>query len=79
MKKDIINRIILSILLLFSGYLIGLVSSDCSSASHHEVEYRIIGLNHLSETSELEDELNKMGVDGWELVQFGKYMAIFKR
>ena len=78
MKKDIINRIILSVLLLFSGYLIGFVSSDCPSASH-EVEYKIIGLNHLSEGSELEDEFNKMGLDGWELVQFGKYMAIFKR
>lgn len=79
MKKDIISRIILTIVLLFSGYLIGFVSSDCPSAGHHEVEYRIIALNHLSEGSELEEELNKMGVDGWELVQFGKYMAIFKR
>jgi len=79
MRMDLMNRIILSILLLFSGYLIGFVSSDCSSAGHHEVEYRIIALNHLSEGSELEEELNKMGVDGWELVQFGKYMAIFKR
>ena len=78
MKKDIINRIILSILLLFSGYLIGFVSSDCSSANQ-EIEYRIIGFNQLKEGSELEDELNKMGIDGWELIQVKNYMAIFKR
>ena len=78
MKIAIISRIIVSIVLLFSGFLVGFVSSDYSSAGNG-VEYKIIGLNHLSEVSLLEDEFNKLGVEGWELVQFGKYSAIFKR
>ncbi len=78
MKKNTINRIILSVLLLFLGYIMGSVSNDCSSASN-EIEYRVIGINHFSETNELEDELNRMGAQGWKLIQFGKYMAIFQR
>ena len=78
MKKNTKKIIILSILLLFLGYIMGSVSSTCSSANN-AIEYKVIGFNHYSEANELEDELNRMGVEGWELVQVGKYMAILKR
>ena len=78
MRVQRINKIILAALLLLLGYIVGFVSSDCSTASN-VLEYRIMGFDHFAEAEELEDELNRMGAQGWELIEFGKYMAVFKR
>lgn len=78
MEKHTVNNIIVSLVLLFFGYFLGVIASDCSSAGN-EVEYRIMAFNHFSEAGELEDELNRMGSQRWELIQVKEYMAIFKR
>lgn len=78
MKQYSIQGIVIGLVLLFCGYCGGVIARDCSSADH-AIEYRIIAFNHFSEAGELEDELNRMGGQGWELVQVKEYMAIFKR
>jgi len=78
MSKEILPRIIFAIVLLFLGYVVGTISSNCSSATK-ATEYKVIGVNHYSKLDKFEAELNNMGGQGWELVQFDKYIAIFKR
>ena len=78
MYKNVISRIIFCVILLFLGYVLGTISSNCSSATK-ETEYKVIGVNHYSKLDKFEAELNNMGTQGWELVQFDKYIAIFKR
>ena len=78
MRKNFIQRVIFCVTLLFLGYIVGLVSSNCSSAAP-KTEYVVKGINHFSKLDKFEDELNRMGAEGWELVQFDKYIAIFKR
>ena len=78
MKKQIITKIIIGLALLFIGYFAGVIAGDCSSADS-AIEYRIMAFNHFAEGGELEEELNRMGAQGWELIQVKEYMAIFKR
>jgi hypothetical protein len=78
MKEHTSKKIIISLVVLFFGYFAGVIASDCSSADN-AIEYRIMAFNHFSEAGELEDELNRMGSQGWELIQVKEYMAIFKR
>jgi len=78
MGKQIITIISIGLVFLFIGYFVGVIASDCSSADS-AIEYRIMAFNHFSEGGELEDELNRMGAQGWELIQVKEYMAIFKR
>ena len=78
MTKLTVKNIIIGLVVLFFGYFAGVIASDCSSADH-AIEYRIMAFNHFSEGGELEDELNRMGAEGWELIQVKEYMAIFKR
>jgi hypothetical protein len=78
MKEHTIKNIIVSLAVLFFGYFVGVIASDCSSADN-AIEYRIMAFNHFSEAGELEDELNRVGAQGWELIQVKEYMAIFKR
>jgi len=78
MHKNVIRRVIFCVIVLFLGYIVGTFSSNCSSATK-ETEYKVIGVNHFSKIEKFEDELNKMGAQGWELVQFDNYIAIFKR
>jgi len=78
MKEHVIRNILVSLVVLFFGYFAGVIASDCSSADN-AIEYRIVAFNHFSEAGELEDELNRVGTLGWELIQVKEYMAIFKR
>jgi hypothetical protein len=78
MKEHVIRNILVSLVVLFFGYFAGVIASDCSSADN-AIEYRIVAFNHFSEAGELEDELNRVGALGWELIQVKEYMAIFKR
>jgi hypothetical protein len=78
MKEHTVKNIIVSLVVLFFGYFVGVIASDCSSADN-AIEYRIMAFNHFSEAGELEDELNRIGAQGWELIQVKEYMAIFKR
>ena len=78
MKEHAIRNILVSLVVLFFGYFAGVIASDCSSADN-AIEYRIVAFNHFSEAGELEDELNRVGALGWELIQVKEYMAIFKR
>ena len=78
MERQIITNSIVGLVLLFTGYFVGVIASDCSSADN-AIEYSIMAFNHFSEGGELEDELNRLGAQGWELIQVKEYMAIFKR
>ena len=78
MKEHTVKNIIVGLAVLFFGYFVGVIASDCSSADN-AIEYRIMAFNHFSEAGELEDELNRIGAQGWELIQVKEYMAIFKR
>ena len=78
MKEHSIKNIIVGLALLFLGYFVEVIASDCSSADN-AIEYRIMAFNHFSEAGELEDELNRVGAQGWKLIQVKEYMAIFKR
>ena len=78
MERQITTKTIIGLVLLFVGYFAGVIASDCSSADN-AIEYRLMAFNHFSEAGELEDELNRLGDQGWELIQVKEYMAIFKR
>lgn len=73
-----LTKIFLVVVLLLVAYLVGFTSSSFSSASN-VIEYKMIAFDHLAGGEELENELNMMGVQGWELVHIGDYMAVFKR
>jgi hypothetical protein len=78
MAKQIVTKTIIGLAVLFTGYFAGVIAGDCSSADK-VIEYRIMAFNHFAEGGELEEELNRMGAQGWELIQVKEYMAIFKR
>jgi hypothetical protein len=71
-------KIFLVAVLLLVGYVIGFTSSSFSSANT-VIEYKVIRFDHFAGSNELENELNRMGAKGWDLVNFGKYMAVLKR
>lgn len=71
-------KIFLVVVLLLVGYVMGFTSSSFSSANN-VIEYKVIRFDHFAGANELENELNKMGAQGWDLVNFGKYMAVLKR
>jgi hypothetical protein len=73
-----LTKILLVVLVLLVGYVVGFSSSSFSSANN-VIEYKIIGFDHLAGGETLEMELNMMGTQGWDLVEFGDYMAVFKR
>jgi len=73
-----LTKIFLVVILLLVAYLVGFTSSSFSSASN-VIEYKMIAFDHLAGGGELENELNMMGAQGWELVHIGDYMAVFKR
>ena len=78
MNNHTIKNIIVGLAVLFLGYFVGVIASDCSSADKG-IEYKIMAFNHFSEADELEEELNRVGAQGWKLIQVKEYMAIFKR
>ena len=71
-------KIFLVIVLLLVGYVMGFTSSSFSSANP-VIEYKVIRFDHFAGSNALENELNRMGAKGWDLVNFGKYMAVLKR
>ena len=78
MKVRQLMKIFLVVVLLLVGYVIGFTSSSFSSA-HTVIEYKVIRFDHFAGSNSLENELNRMGAKGWDLVNFGKYMAVLKR
>jgi len=73
-----LTKILIVVVLLLVGYVVGFTSSSFSAASN-VIEYKIIGFDHLAGGEALENKLNMMGAQGWDLVKFGDYMAVFKR
>jgi hypothetical protein len=71
-------KIFLLVVLILVGFVIGFTSNSFSSANS-VIEYKVIRFDHFAGSNELEDELNRMGAQGWDLVNFGKYMAVLKR
>jgi hypothetical protein len=71
-------KIALVVVLLLVGYVVGFTSNSFSSANNI-IEYKVIRFDHFAGKNELENELNRMGAQGWDLVNFGKYMAVLKR
>ena len=94
MSNKTLQRIIVGIMLLFLGYIGGIVSKNYSLA-YNKPEYELISFEFLTlqETGDpqrsakqraerlekIEAELDKMGVDGWELHSFWGDVAIFER
>ena len=71
-------KIVLVVALLLVGYVVGFTSNSFSSANI-VIEYKVIRFDHFAGGNALENELNRMGAQGWDLVNFGKYMAVLKR
>ena len=71
-------KIALVVALFLVGYLMGFTSNSFSSANN-VIEYKVIRFDHFAGRNGLENELNRMGAQGWDLVNFGKYMAVLKR
>lgn len=78
MKVRKLMKIFLVLVVLLVGYVMGFTSRSFSSANN-PIEYKVIRFDHFAGGNELENELNKMGAQGWDLVNFGKYMAVLKR
>jgi hypothetical protein len=77
--QKIIWRLVFCGVLLFTGYTFGLASKNPLSAEQKKVEYKVLGVKQLLKLETFEAKLNKIGLQGWELVQFDKSIAIFKR
>ena len=77
--NKIIWRVVFCGVLLFTGYTLGLASKNPLSAEQKKIEYKVIGVKQLVKLETFEAELNKIGIQGWKLVQFDKSIAIFKR
>ena len=71
-------KIVLVVVFLLVGYVVGFTTNSFSSANN-VIEYKVIGFDHFAGRNGLENELNRMGAQGWDLVNFGKYMAVLKR
>ena len=78
MKGRQLTKILIVVVLFLVGYVVGFTSSSFSAASN-VIEYKMIAFDHLAGGEELENELNMMGAQGWDLVHIGDYMAVFKR
>ena len=78
MKARQLIKIFLIAVLLLGGYVMGFTSSSFSSANN-VIEYKVMRFDHFAGRNELENELNRLGAQGWNLVNFGKYMAVLKR
>ena len=78
MKGRQLTKILIVVLLFLVGYVVGFTSNSFSAASN-VIEYKIIGFDHLAVGEALENKLNMMGAQGWDLVNFGDYMSVFKR
>ena len=94
MSKKNLQRIIVGIILLFLGYSVGVVSKNHLLA-YSRAEYELISFEftslqktgdpqrrakQLAERLErVEEQLDKMGVEGWELHSFWGNVAIFER
>ena len=94
MGNKYLRRIIVGIILLFLGYIGGIVSKNYSLA-YNRPEYELISFEFLTfqktgdpqrrakqrteRLEKIEAELDKMGVDGWELHSFWGDVAIFER
>ena len=94
MSKRTVLRILLVLLLLSFGYIMGEVSENYSQA-YNRPEYELISFDpiridktgdpqrrarQITEQLELaEEQLDKMGSEGWELHSFWGNVAIFER
>lgn len=78
MKVSKLMKIFLLVALLLVGYVMCFTPNSFSSANK-VIEYKVIRFDHFAGGNELENELNRMGAQGWDLVNFGKYMAVLKR
>jgi hypothetical protein len=94
MSKRTVLRILLVILLLSFGYIMGAVSKNYSLA-YNRPEYELISFDpirldktgdpqrrarQITDRLELaEEQLDKMGSEGWELHSFWGNVAIFER
>ena len=94
MSKRTVLRILVVLMLLAFGYIIGLASKNYSQA-YNRPEYELISFDpiridktgdpqrrtrQITEQLELaEEQLDKMGSDGWELHSFWGNVAIFER
>ena len=94
MSNKTVLRIMLGIILLFLGYIVGVVSKNYSLA-YNRAEYELINFEfttlqktgdpqrrakQLTERLEkVEEQMDKMGIEGWELHSFWGNVAIFER
>jgi hypothetical protein len=94
MNNKTLQRIIVGIILLFLGYIVGVVSKNYSLA-YNRPEYELVSFDfvtfektgdpqrrakQLAERLErVEENMDKMGVEGWELHSFWGNVAIFER
>ena len=94
MNRRTVQRILVVLMLLLFGYIIGAVSKNYSLA-YNRPEYELISFDpikidktgdpqrrarQIAEQLELaEEQLDKMGSEGWELHSFWGNVAIFER
>ena len=68
-----------TLLLCFVAYTLVSLSS-CAGAATSKVEYKIVEFELRSDLKTVEAEFNKMGAQGWQLVEWGRQpTAVFKR
>jgi len=94
MGNKYLQRIIVGIILLFLGYIVGVASKNHLLA-YNKPEYELISFDFVSfqktgdpqrrakqlaeRLERVEEKLDKMGVEGWELHSFWNNIAIFER
>ena len=94
MGNKYVQRVIVGIILLFIGYVVGVVSKN-NLLAYNRAEYELKNFDfvtlqktgdpqrrakQLAERLEkVEEELDKMGIEGWELHSFWGNVAIFER
>jgi len=82
MKCDSFIKISLLIIvvLLALNLILPLLSNTIPSYASRSIQYKVIDCeNYLRTETELEKFLNEYGKEGWELINFPRYTAIFKR
>jgi hypothetical protein len=94
MNRKTVGRIILGSTLLFLGYVAGILSNNHSLA-YNRPEYELIRFEAIryaqtgdpqrrakqvaKRLDEVEEKIDKMGYEGWELHSFWGNVAIFER
>jgi hypothetical protein len=79
MFKAAIRVLFIGLFAVVIGYIFAM-STQSSSFAAKSIRYKVIDVSHVNNTRQLEEAFNKVGAEGWELVEWGRQpTAVFKK